>query len=981
MPRKIRLAFAIAALLIACSAVTQAVDLHNVLVDYSVTSWRAADGAPAGTIWSLAQDREGYLWIGGDFGLLRFDGVRFVSWDALGHSPLPHGPIRWLCTSRDGSLWVGFDGSGGISRLHDDVVSHYGEPDGLPPSPVTSLLEDLSGTIWAATGSGLYHYSEHRWAAWQAHDAVAGQRILAASVGPSGALFVVTDTGVFRHTEGHEAFQLLERSNSSDLARSIAEDAFGRPYVTDRIVGFRQVGRPRPSESHVESGKGQRFLADRLGNLWVATFGQGLWRVRIDRAREPTIERATDLIGLSSNVIYSLLEDRDGNIWAGTTDGLSRLTPHRLTQITNLGLVTGLEPTRDGNMWAATADGLMQLARRGGTWQKQIELRGLRPDAMAAEADGALWVAAGNTLLRFPRGSISPVVISDQLRHVKSIAVDSHGGAWVYDSDRGLLRWHRGRLDVVGLPAPVHGARISALSVDHAGRLWIGFAQGQIAVGNGTNEFQVVGNGNTPDVGSIRAFHEDRDGMLWIGGSRGLGRFTDGRFVTLPRTNNFPTESVTGIMDDDADGLWFGTASGIVGINRIQLGRTDMRSAEQIPYILLNSSDGVAGTTGWNGQRSAARSQNGDIWFLTDRGITILDPRTLRQDPHPPISSVRIDSVAVNERRSPTSTAMQLSPNVTRLEIDYTVPDLTGPRRTRFRYRLEGFDADWIDAGTARRAMYTNLAPRAYRFRVEANDQRGTWTGVAAVWDFSVRPAFHQTTWFLAACVTGLGLATWSVWRLRLRQVHRQFGLLLGERVRLSREIHDTLLQSLVGIALQLDILEHDLDDSSANRTRFVLRMRKQLEEYIREARQSIWNLRSSTLQQCDLTTALRQYGERASEHGIAFTVTEKGTPHKCSSQVEEQILRIGQEAILNAIRHSHAHEIRVELEYGGQSLTLRVSDDGRGFDPAQTADQVTGHWGVLTMTERAKTVGGEFRIQSRDGHGTEIETVVPASI
>jgi signal transduction histidine kinase len=356
--------------------------------------------------------------------------------------------------------------------------------------------------------------------------------------------------------------------------------------------------------------------------------------------------------------------------------------------------------------------------------------------------------------------------------------------------------------------------------------------------------------------------------------------------------------------------------------------------------------------------------------------VTIIDPKTL-QAIRPP-APVRVERVIVDDDTLTAAPGLTLPARSSRLQIDYTVVNLTSPLRTHFRYRLEGFDADWIPAGTQRRAYYTNLPPRRYRFLVVASNSEGTPLSETA-WDFSIAPMFYQTRWFWAVVAGALVLAGWGAWRLRLRQVRREFSLLLHERTRLSREIHDTLLQSLVGVALQFDALAGELP-ASARRTREQLvRMRRQVEEHIREARHSIWNLRSPTLRRRDLAGALRSFAEQAAAPaGITVDVDVDGAPLKRVPHVEEQLLRIGQEAITNAVRHSGAQLIRVRLEYQPDEVTLSVTDDGRGFDYAGLHSEPDGHYGLVTMRERAAEIGGTLQISSATPTGTVIRAIVP---
>jgi signal transduction histidine kinase len=340
---------------------------------------------------------------------------------------------------------------------------------------------------------------------------------------------------------------------------------------------------------------------------------------------------------------------------------------------------------------------------------------------------------------------------------------------------------------------------------------------------------------------------------------------------------------------------------------------------------------------------------------------------------------IRVEGIVADDRRLPAAGPIVLPPRTSRLEIDYTVLNLTVPLRTQFRYRLDGFDADWIAAGSRRQAFYTNLGPGTYRFRVAASHSGGEWQENRQTVALAIRPTFYQTVWFYVALAIGAGILIRAAWAMRLRHLRREFSLVLGERVRVSREIHDTLLQSLVGLALQLDVIGGDVEaPASARRERFVA-LRKQVQEYIREARQSILNLRSPRLENSDLVGALREAGEHiVSGHPLRFDFSVSGTPRHCSVRVAEQLLRIGREAVSNATRHAQAHEVRMQLAYEPETIVLRVSDDGHGFDAAQTVAARSQHYGLLSMRERAEDLGGAIHIASGSDRGTCVTASVP---
>jgi ligand-binding sensor domain-containing protein len=330
------------------------------------------DGLPSSEVWSVAQDGEGYLWLGTNAGLVRFDGVQFVSWVAFRPAMLPNKPVRALYLSRDGSLWIGFGDDGGVSQMkaagheHGWHVQNYAGADGLGRGAITGLVEDHGGTIWAGNQTGLYSLSGDRWSKWTGPDFPDGP-VHSAYVDRRGQLLVSTSSGVLKRSseEGifHRVSQARLGDSEGDVVRSISVDAAGRIWMTDPAAAVRTIDQGRVVTPLLEKGRGARLLHDTVGNLWVGTWGQGLWRVQRNVVTgRAVVERSTALTGLMGNGVNSLLQDREDNIWAGTLDGLNRLTPHKATPITNLGLVAGVELTGD-SVWVATAEELTRFQR------------------------------------------------------------------------------------------------------------------------------------------------------------------------------------------------------------------------------------------------------------------------------------------------------------------------------------------------------------------------------------------------------------------------------------------------------------------------------------------------------------------------------------------------------------------------------------------------------------------------------------------
>ena len=942
------------------------------LTGYSLTSWTDGDGVPLGTVYAIGQDADGYLWIGADAGLLRFDGLRFTHWDVLSDDALPKSSVSALCVARDGSLWVGFADGGGVRRLRDGQVA-TGQPRGALGS-VTDLVEDGHGAIWAVSDGALYRLRGDQWQklmpVWEGR----APAILHPTVDRHGQLFVGTNRGMFRLIEETDSFERI----ASGYTWGFSEDARGGVWITDIVAGFRQLAEP-PSPPRPLEGAGYRLMHDRQGNLWVATLGEGLWRVRDKNASNPVIERTGLRTGLSSDAVQSVLEDRDGNIWVGTTGGLHRFTQRKLTPIEDVGFVVAVESTADRGMWAGTTNGLLRFSAASDQWQRQGSGPGVR--TLYRDPQGTLWIGTNESLWRSTGGAPVRVQLPEQypLASITTITSANGAGVWLGYNDW-IFRWDGTTLVPFEAPAGTGIKRITLARGDRQGRLWIAFDDGHVGFVDQHGAFHVLGAKDGLDNQThtaIYALFESKDGVVWIGGSGGLSRFVDGRVVTVNHEHGLPGNRVWAIVDDDDGDLWLCVDRGLVHLSRDEFAAAASGSGHRLQYKLYDTSDGLAGAP--LGSIRASRAADGSLWFVRGGGLTVVEPRALRGDRPLASAPLRIEAAVANERRFSAVPQTSLPPGTKRLQINYTALTLTASNKIRFRYRLDGFDTEWVDAGTRRVAFYTNLSPRKYRFQVEADTDDGRWNTATATWAFAIQPAFYQTSWFYASCVAMVGLVVWGSWRGRLRLVRRQFSMVLAERARLSREIHDTLLQSLVGVALQVDAISTTLDSSSSSARHQLVRIRRQVEAYIREARQSIWDLRSPVLETHDLHAALREFGKRATAgKTVRFATSVTGTPRQCSAKVENQLLRIGQEAITNAVRHADAKRIHLELRFDDRAVALRVSDDGRGFDcecPAPDADR---HYGLATMRERAEELGGQFKLAAAVGRGTEVEAIVP---
>lgn len=938
---------------------------------YTVTTWVATDTVPLGAVYAIAQAADGHLWIGADAGLLRFDGLRFTRW-ALGPDMPPlEVPVSALRVANDGSVWVGFADGSGVRRVRDNELTATEQPGPLAGA-VTDLIEERNGTLWAISDNRLYRRSGDKWTLlvlpWLGRPSL----VLRLGTTQSGDLWVATSHGLFRRTGAASEFERI----ASGYIWDRSESPDGTSWITDIATGFRRLDDAARSGRAFEGG-GYRLMHDANGDLWVGTLGEGLWRVRHSTPAQSSLR-----INLPSDTVQSLLEDREGNVWVGTTAGLHRLRPRMLRPIQNMGFVISLAPGNDGTIWVGTSDGPARVATEPLKWK--VDHDGSSPIVLAIHRDahGTVWMGATTGLWRMTGDRAVQVPLPPEFPQRPVTVLSSRAGTlWVGDGER-LFRWKGKTLTRVD--ARTADGRESKIRLAHAaadGRLWMASDDGRIAYQDEQGAIHDLGPRQGLPDGTHRAVHaiiDDDEGTVWIAGRGGLTRFANGRASTLTQAQGLPGSRVSSMVVDDLGFLWLSVDRGLARVDRSELTAVLSNPTQRLRYRLYDASDGLAGAP--LGTIQSTRASDGMLWFVRGGGLTAVDPHALAADRAQPYSPVHLDSVIANERRFRTASSEALPPGTRRLQISYTALALSTSNNIWFRYRLDGVDAQWVEAGTRRSAFYTNLSPGRYRFTVESHSDDGTWRTSTAAWSFAIQPTFYETNAFYAICAVAAAFVVWGTWRMRLRIAQQRFALVMAERNRLSREVHDTLLQSLVAIALEFDALGRTVDSSAAAAKQNLLRIRRQVEEQIREVRQSIWQLRTSTAEVPDLCEALSAFATKMlADRSVHVSAKTSGTSHPGFVGMDTQLLRIGQEAITNAARHANATSIRIELHFSKDTVTLRISDNGCGFRQQDAPTNLDGHYGLTTMRERAEEVGGRLTLTSTPGHGTIVEAVLPA--
>ena len=667
---------------------------------------------------------------------------------------------------------------GGITSFRNGVVRNYRAAEGLPAGTINALAEDRAGTIWAATNQGLFRHSADRWEHDAQEHGLPSGPALSAYVNKQGDLLVGLENEIFSRPQGASRFQQFEAPADHapiyfEGPTAIGEDPDGRPCVNDSIAGFRRLGERSSVRSDGERGRGSRLLLDRNNNLWVGTGGQGIWRVRFQpHSTNYTTQSINALSGLLSDGVTALFEDRDGNIWVGTTEGLHRFTRSKVAQITDIGLVAGVEATPDGNIWVGTVDELIRFSDPTiDSPTDRISWHSAKLRAMHADANGTLWVATSSYVARVIDRRIEPVfTLGNGLPHdIDSMTSDGRGGLWLHDLHQGFFHWTGRTVARVSFAAGLERMRVLTTYTDRDNRVWIAFFDGTVGVIDNAGGLRLYAPEDGLHAGPYRAIYEDQSGTIWLVGGDGLTRFVRGRFQTVKRGPGFPM-LLNAVIDDGAQNLFLGTRSGIVTIRKDEFDSAVATGA--FHYKLYDRSDGLAGLPLMNiNNRRVIRAKDNRLWFVTARGLSVIDPQGLRDDQ--PSIPIRIESIVADEKRFPAAGPVALPPRTTRVEIDYTVLNLTSPLRTQFRYRLEGFDKDGWTPG-AGGAFYTNLAPGVLVpcRRVALRRRLGR---ARRAREFTIRPTFYQTIWFYVAVAIGVGLALQAAWALRLRHLRHEF--------------------------------------------------------------------------------------------------------------------------------------------------------------------------------------------------------------
>ena len=970
------------AFLLALSQPAEGLDPQRPLSQALLRVWQGQQGLPRGAIFALRQTTEGYLWLGTQAGLYRFDGVRFVPWETP-RFPVPEQLwIEDLSEDDAGFLWVATDGSGAL-RIRRDSVEHYGTAEGLPSDHVHCVLVEREGVVWLGTDRGLSRIRGGQ--VMTDSPNLDGRRIHALAESPDGHIWMAVDDSLLYRWDGSQLEQVaLGQTSSRESIQCLCCTPNGTLWIgtSDGLLAHRPQGNRRLTPLDGLPHKLVHALtSDNTGSLWVGT-KEGLCRVQGDRV-EPFQTRD----GLSQSTVLALHSDLEGNLWVGTKNGLNQFVDRRtLFPFTT---AEGLPSNQTGPLLQDSA---------GTIWVGTL-------DAGLARFDGRRF----QTVATLETGLPSPRILA--------LAEDEPGELWI-GTDVGLCHWNGTRIDGTwstsdGLP----GEKVLSLQRDSLGQLWIGTTLGLVTFQNG--QFQrpaglqpaepvhalvELGDGRLiTSIGEslyqvqhqtlsrlpeslqfstpVSALHCDTDQNLWLAlPGRGLGLIDGKRKHEFGNRDGLFDDDIYGITSNDKGQLWMGCSRGIFFIQKANLLAFAQGDSPKLLSTPFSPTDALRTIECQEGvQPSVWKTQDGRVWFSTVRGIIVAAAEQVGTPLPPP--RVLIEDVRVDGRVVQRSELSQLPPGRRNMEIRFTAPNLAWPSRIRFRYRLQGFDPDWIDSGLRREAYYTNLPPGHYSFQVMATTVNGTTSPVAEPLEIVLRPYFYQTRWFLPVVLIALCTLTWFAYRWRIRQIRSRWQAVLAERNRIARELHDTLIQGFSGVTMQLQALLARLRGASeAERLTEIIH---DAAGCLSEARRSVAGLRQPRINDSNLATAIAETARQLTETAeMALDLRLTPPPRRFAPDVEYQLMRITQEAIVNSVKHSGASQITVTLDFTSRALNLSVADDGTGFVPeTYLSHPPPGHYGMIGIRERAAQIGATVQWQSELHRGTTVSLSWPHSL
>lgn len=962
-----------------------ALDSTRTIAQYVHEKWGADRGFIGGTVYAISQSADGYLWIGTERGLVRFNGFDFT----LIQRPLPDsppiGPVRGLISDAEGNLWIRLEGPHMLLYRNGKFEDVYARFD-LQDLTFTAIAHDNEGgVLFAGLGDRTLRYRNGQFQTVVGADENPGTVISLAETRDGRVWLGTRENGIFRVTDGHLS-KVADALKDAEINALIPATTGGLWIGTDRGLHF-WAGSELASRGLPPSIGRLQILAmvkDQDANVWVGT-NHGI--IRITPSGAVSLDELNPKPGYEVTAVY---EDRDGDIWFGGSRGIERL---RNGMFTTYSTAQGLPSSSSGPVYV-DSDGRTWFAPLSGGlyWMKDgrvgsVDAAGLKNDIVYSISGGGgeVWVGrqrGGLTVLTQKGDSFlaRTYTQADGLAQnsVYSVHRNRDGTVWAGTVSAGVSRLASGKFTNYSQTNGLPSNTVNSIVEGFDGTMWLATPSGLTSFANGHWTNHTARDGLPSS--NVRTIFEDTKHVLWIETSAGLACFSSGKIKVPQKLPEALREQILGIAEDGMGSLWFATSDHVLQVNRDGLLNGSLEETDVQGYGMA---DGLEGVEGVGRDRTVVSDQLGRIWISLNRGLSVADPKVTANNSVPVM--VRIESMSAGENRVDPQKPPKLAAGVQSITFNYASTNLAMPERIRFRYKLDGFDRDWSHIVASRQIVYRNLDPGSYRFSIVASNSDGLWNGSETTVPFVIEPAFWQMWWFRVLCLAACSLVVLALYRLRMYQLTRQLNIRfqerLAERTRIAQELHDTLLQGVLSASLQLDVAEEQLPDDSPAKP-LLRRILQLMGKVTEEGRSTLRGLRSPETDSGSLEVAFsRMRQELAIDGKVGYRVIANNIARPVRPMIRDEVYRIGREALVNAFLHARANSIEVEVEYAGRYLRVLVRDDGRGIDAQVLHSGREGHWGLSGMRERAESIGATLRLRSRVGAGTEVELTVPGAI
>jgi len=958
--------------------------------------WGFKDGAPE-DVAGLAQTSDGFLWIATPTGLVRFDGARFENFHSQFGDRLLSANISSVFAPPTGGLWIGYL-FGGFSFLNHGRLTNYGDIATATGS-IDKFAEDKSGTVWAATPSGLWRFEHADWRhigdEWNAPQGVVSDL----GFDGQGTLWILTgyaNTGktrqLFYLLQGTRKFQAVKGKLSS-LGFTLAPDGgvVTRPGSTPPVQHFGGNSNSSPPAYPILKND-FTALIDRKNSVWISNKACVFTRVPSTKPIVDDVFKVSGRQAETYNICPSAngyLVDREGNLWIGNDKGIFRLYYSPLVRQPvpkdlSVGWGFTIVSADRGTMWIENGRALYRVSSgMAKLWRRTPSANGFayraRDNTFWFGGDDGLYHLVGAKLVRVDL----PPKIAGMASFLQTITEDRLGGMWISFGRHGLYRFANGVWTPYGGRDDLPKTGVVIEFTDSLGRVWFGYTKNTLAVLEG-DRVRLFGTSDGLAVGNVTAIY-GRGAEIWIGGEFGLQQFDHGRLHTINGVNDEWLRGISGIVETADGDLWLNGLGGILHIPSPELVEALRNPAYRVKGEHFGRREGLpGGAFQLRPLNTAVEGTDGRLWFTGNQGIASLDPT--RSQKTTTVFPVSIQSVSADDKSYDLTFPLKFPALTSSVQIGYAAISLSDPGPVHFRYRLQEADKDWHEVAAANPISYRNLGPGSYHFLVAATDSNGMWSDKTATVDFTILPAFYQTLWFQGLCgFTGL-LLIWSTVSIRSRQKGAKMVALAqertNERMRIARDLHDTLLQSIHGLMLRVHFATEVLPPDEPARLELQAALSR-ADEVIVEGRRRVQDLRDEVPDSTDFTSMLAEVVEELEiQKSMSFQVTEEGERQELTPIVKSELYKIAREALRNTLQHSGATSAVIALSYGSLEFAMKVSDNGVGISPSiLDHGKRDGHWGLIGMRERASSVMGRMEIWSSPSEGTEIELHIPANI